>query len=258
MTRANVISTSRLCSLIERSARKTTHPATPPKITPPMAWVAKSSTTSRAEISCVPDTSPRRMENTTTPTPSLKRLSPATVASRTAGTLTDFRMPSTATGSVGLISAPKSRHHTQRQVDSEQGRQQPRTAADEGGGQQDSEHRNGADRPFRPPHLVQVDMESTGEQQKGQHAFHQGEAKIDACDQCPDRMAMLDARYGVVDRDEHERRRGAHDGKARGLGQAHEAMIDISQQGGEDDQRRRDVERSDRGKHAGSLHASAL
>ena len=48
-------------------------------------------------------------------------------------------------------------------------------------------------------------MEGAGEQQKRQHAFHQGEAEIDAVDQGPDRMAMLDARDGVIDGDEHDR-----------------------------------------------------
>ncbi len=51
-----------------------------------------------------------RMVNTTTPTPSLNRLSPAIFACSVFGTSTVLRMPSTATGSVGEISAPNTRH----------------------------------------------------------------------------------------------------------------------------------------------------
>ena len=50
--------------------------------------------------------------NRTTPTPSLNRDSPAIVACRALGTFTVLNRPSTATGSVGLISAPKTSAQT--------------------------------------------------------------------------------------------------------------------------------------------------
>jgi hypothetical protein len=49
----------------------------------------------------------RRTVKRTTPTPSLNRLSPFISVSSAAGTRTTFSVESTATGSVGLISAPK-------------------------------------------------------------------------------------------------------------------------------------------------------
>ena len=58
-----------------------------------------------------PDAIATRTVKRTTPTPSLKRLSPAIFASSVSGTLTCFRMPVTATGSVGEISAPKTRQY---------------------------------------------------------------------------------------------------------------------------------------------------
>ena len=50
------------------------------------------------------------MEKITTPTPSLNRLSPAIVACSVGGTRAVFSTPMTATGSVGLIRAPNTRH----------------------------------------------------------------------------------------------------------------------------------------------------
>ena len=44
---------------------------------------------------------------TTTPIPSLKRLAPAILASKAGGTWMVFKIPMTATGSVGEIKAPK-------------------------------------------------------------------------------------------------------------------------------------------------------
>ena len=56
-----------------------------------------------------PAISPSRVRKTTTPVPSLKRLSPAMRVSRLLGTPTRFRTARTATGSVGEMSAPNSR-----------------------------------------------------------------------------------------------------------------------------------------------------
>ena len=50
--------------------------------------------------------------NTTTPMPSLNSDSPASVAFIVGGTRTDSKMPSTATGSVGLIRAPNTSAQT--------------------------------------------------------------------------------------------------------------------------------------------------
>lgn len=47
----------------------------------------------------------------TTPTPSLKRDSPVIFVSRDLGAPAVLRMPRTATGSVGAMSAPNTRHH---------------------------------------------------------------------------------------------------------------------------------------------------
>ena len=49
--------------------------------------------------------------NTTTPTPSLKSDSPAILASSSRGTLTVFKRPRTATGSVGEMRAPNTSAH---------------------------------------------------------------------------------------------------------------------------------------------------
>ena len=58
----------------------------------------------------LPTAAARMIEKTTTPTPSLNRLSPATVACSFGGTAARFSTPMTATGSVGLISAPNTKH----------------------------------------------------------------------------------------------------------------------------------------------------
>tara|TARA_Y100001960_G_scaffold299022_1_gene346810 strand:+ start:1100 stop:1324 length:225 start_codon:yes stop_codon:yes gene_type:complete len=49
---------------------------------------------------------------TTTPTPSLKRLSPEIIAFKVGEILTVLKIPNTATGSVGDIKEPKIRHQT--------------------------------------------------------------------------------------------------------------------------------------------------
>jgi hypothetical protein len=52
---------------------------------------------------------PSSRENTTAPTPSLNSDSPEITSSRFFGVFADLRMPMTAIGSVGEISAPKMR-----------------------------------------------------------------------------------------------------------------------------------------------------
>ncbi|MEJ7661868.1 MAG: hypothetical protein WKG07_20965 [Hymenobacter sp.] len=73
----------------------------------------------------------RMIENTTTPTPSLNRLSPATVACSVGSTVARFRTPITATGSVGLINAPNTRHQTSWQIEPERVGQRIEAAADD-------------------------------------------------------------------------------------------------------------------------------
>ena len=62
-----------------------------------------------AEASPSPVASPSSTMNTTTPVPSLKRLSPVIRDSSFFDAPTSLRMPSTAMGSVGEIRAPNSR-----------------------------------------------------------------------------------------------------------------------------------------------------
>ncbi|CKT64401.1 Uncharacterised protein [Mycobacterium tuberculosis] len=69
-----------------------------------------SSSPATAIVGALPlDKTPRSSANTTTPTPSLKSDSPAITSSRFFGAPAELRMPMTAIGSVGEISAPKSR-----------------------------------------------------------------------------------------------------------------------------------------------------
>jgi hypothetical protein len=71
--------------------------------------VAKSSAVEPKLTSAPPPASASRVRKTTTPVPSLKRLSQAMRVSRLFGTPTRLSTASTATGSVGEISAPNSR-----------------------------------------------------------------------------------------------------------------------------------------------------
>ena len=63
-----------------------------------------------AQRSAPVSAAPSNMVKTTMPTPSLNRLSPATVAWSEEGTFSSLSTPSTETGSVGEISAPKTKY----------------------------------------------------------------------------------------------------------------------------------------------------
>jgi hypothetical protein len=62
----------------------------------------------------VPWASPSRTAKSTTPTPSLKRDSPVILISSPFGACADLRIPMTAIGSVGEISAPKTKQSRRR------------------------------------------------------------------------------------------------------------------------------------------------
>ena len=94
-----------------RMSRKVTQPSSAPKAMPPKTSTPKSFSTSltRWSSEALPVAMLRMVRKTTTPTPSLKSDSPTILVSSFFGTPACFSTPSTAMGSVGLISAPKSR-----------------------------------------------------------------------------------------------------------------------------------------------------
>ena len=95
-----------------RMAAKPSQPMPSPSSTPPPASCAKCRAALPSDSSAPPAAAPSRMANTTTPTPSLNRLSPATVARSAGGTAARPSTAITATGSVGEISAPNTSAHS--------------------------------------------------------------------------------------------------------------------------------------------------
>ena len=83
-----------------------------PSAAPPTTSTTNSSPTCHnpGSVSC--RAIPSSTVNTTTPTPSLNSDSPSSAAFKVGGTRTDSKIPSTAMGSVGLISAPNTNAHT--------------------------------------------------------------------------------------------------------------------------------------------------
>ena len=86
-----------------------TAPTANPKTMPPPASSANRPRTEPALASDSPVANPSSTMKTTTPVPSLNRLSPVMRDSSFFEAPTSFRMPSTAIGSVGEIKAPNSR-----------------------------------------------------------------------------------------------------------------------------------------------------
>ena len=96
--------------------------------------------------------------------------------------------PITATGSVGLISAPNTRHQMSGTSRPTSMAEQIEAAADQRGREQHADRAEHQDRPAPAPHLAPVDMQRAGEQQERQHAVHQRRVEIDAGDE-PDDVA---------------------------------------------------------------------
>ena len=99
-------------SAMPRIRKKATRPIAAPNSTPPPASMAKRRAASMSVRSACPVAAANTMVKTTTPTPSLNRLSVAIVAWIDGGSQASLRMAMTATGSVGLIRAPKTKHQT--------------------------------------------------------------------------------------------------------------------------------------------------
>ena len=110
MTSASDSSTSTSYLSTDFSRWKPTQPSARPKITPPTASIRNSLPMPSTLAGAAPLAMPSRTMNTTTPTPSLNRDSPAILISSALGAPNCFSVASTAIGSVGEISAPNTRH----------------------------------------------------------------------------------------------------------------------------------------------------
>ena len=125
----------------------------------------------------------------TTAAPSLNSASPAILALIDSGTLTVLSRPSTATGSVGEISAPNT---------SAQGRassKPSRPAASHSAvlataiEMIDADAGHHADRPFLALSVAEIDMQRAGKQQEGKDAVHDRAVEIDPADRRLQRRA---------------------------------------------------------------------
>ena len=211
---------------------------------PPPASTRKAWAAWPTEKGSAPNAAASRIEKTTTPTPSLNRLSPATVACSVGGTAARFNTPMTATGSVGLISAPNTKHQIGGHAKAERTGQRPEAAADDQGREQHADRAQHEDRPAPAPHLAPVDMERAGEEQEGEHALHQRGVKIDAGEEGGDLLGKVACRQQPVEADHDQRRDRAHHREADRCRQPKVAVVEITEHRRQDDQDRRGIERA--------------
>ena len=119
---------------------------------------------------------------TTMPTPSLNSASPCSTTRRRRESWPRFSVASTATGSVGLISAPNtSAHGSDSAKPSEPGRQPDADADDERGGG-DADRRQRPDREAAAAQLRDVHLHRAGEQQEAQQVAEHGLGEVDVLD----------------------------------------------------------------------------
>ena len=98
--------------------------------------------------------------NSTTPTPSLNSDSPAICTSSVFGAPICLSRPSTAIGSVGEMSAPKSRQSMNRRWKPSKGQDAPHQHAHDRGRKHDAHRRQDSDRPLLPGQVAQVDVQA--------------------------------------------------------------------------------------------------
>ena len=184
----------------------------------------------RSENGSVPSAAASRMANTTTPTPSLNRLSPATVALSVGETAVRWRMPITATGSVGGRSARRRPCTTGAAGRGRGHKSEDRShAADEHGRKQHADRAEHKDRPAAAVHLDPIDVQRTGEEQKRRSipSIRVAWKSIPARNATVCSPTWLAGRRRSMPMTIREAER-AHDGEADRRGQADEAMVQVS------------------------------
>ena len=129
--------------------------------------------------------------NSTTPTPSLNSDSPAICTSSAFGAPICLSRPSTAIGSVGEISAPKSRQSMNRKREAQQCEDAPHQHGHDHGREHHAHRGEDQDRPLLPGEVAQVDVEAPGEEEKAEHAVEQDAVEVEMAD---DRAGLLGER----------------------------------------------------------------
>ena len=227
--------------------RNTIHPAMAPKAAPPRASTAKISATCPAESPPPVRTSSAITTKTTTPMPSLKSDSPVIFVSSSGGTPAVRRMAPTAIGSVGEMSAPKSRAHGSDSVTptSPKSHQAPNPTT-----RVEMHHAGGGEGRDDPPlreEAVQVDMQRPREQQGPEHPVEQGGIEVHEFDEARERRGV--DRLGAAQADQQQRAEDRDHHQADGGREPEHPVIDPGEEGREGGQGREGMEDA----HAGGL-----
>ena len=182
------------------------------------------------------------MVNSTTPTPSLNSASPEISVSSSCGTLTCLSRLSTATGSVGLMSAPNtSAQASGRFTPSSRPRpHKPKPTTTVEITTPNSRHRRHRHEALAQPRPVHV--QRAGEQQEGEHAVHHRLVEIDLAQEVGEIVDHGDAGDQEID-DEHDQRRGdAHQQQPDIGGQMEEHLVEPAERGRQQQQHGEEVE----------------
>ncbi|MNN14586.1 hypothetical protein D3C81_1276590 [compost metagenome] len=126
-------------------------------------------------------------------------------------------------------------------VPAEQGEGVIGEEADHRGGDQHAEGGEQADRPLVVAQVVEVDVQRTGEQQRGEEPGHEDFGEVDAADD----LLHLQLQHRIAEQrqalgDQREEQGGGH--HADGRRQADETVVHIGEQGGQGDERRCEIE----------------
>ena len=182
----------------------------------------------------------------TTPTPSLNRLSPATVASSAGETFARLSTPITDTGSVGLISAPNTKHQiagTSKPIARDSSRNPPPISAVDSATPIVLSTRIGQ----RPRRIsLQSTWSAPANSRNDSIPSISVVWKSMPGDETHDVAREVGARQDPVDRDDEQRGDRPHDRQPDRRRQLEEAVIHIAKHGGEHDQDRCRVERGER------------